>query len=74
MAACVTEFLSSIKEDRQPLTGAKEGLEVVRILEATDKSIKNKGAYVELIKINKSEGKPNRTGEYQKINIKGFSV
>jgi predicted dehydrogenase len=70
LAACVIEFISSIKEDRQPLTGGSEGLEVVRILEATDKSIKNKGAYVELVKIIKPDSNANKTGEYQKIEIK----
>jgi predicted dehydrogenase len=67
LAACVTEFISAIKENRQPLTGAREGLEVVRILEATDKSIKNKGAYVELIKLNKLEENLNKMGELQNV-------
>ena len=67
LAACVTEFISSIKENRQPLTGAREGLEVVRILEATDKSIKNKGAYVELVKVIKSEENLNKIGELQNV-------
>jgi len=70
LAACVKEFISAIKEDRQPLTGAKEGLEVVRILEATDKSIKNKGAYVELINVIKSEESSDSKGEFQKFEMK----
>jgi predicted dehydrogenase len=70
LADGVTEFISAIKEDRQPLTGAKEGLEVVRILEATDKSIKNKGAYVELVKLNKSEEISNKNGEIQKLEMR----
>jgi hypothetical protein len=37
------------------LTGAAEGLEVVRILEATDMSIKNKGTFVELREVIKSD-------------------
>ncbi|MDR3609526.1 MAG: Gfo/Idh/MocA family oxidoreductase [Ignavibacteriaceae bacterium] len=69
LAACVNEFISAIKEDRQPLTGAEEGLEVVRILEATDKSIKNKGAYVELMKVIKSDEYSKKMGEYQKFNM-----
>jgi predicted dehydrogenase len=40
------EFIDSIKEDRQPLTNAIDGLEVVKMLEAADKSIKNKGALI----------------------------
>lgn len=42
------EFISSIKENRKPLTSGEEGLKVVKILEAADKSIKNKGKLVEI--------------------------
>jgi predicted dehydrogenase len=42
------EFISAIQEDRQPLTNGKDGLAVVRILEASDKSIKNNGEIIEL--------------------------
>lgn len=70
LASCVTEFISSIKENRQPLTGSREGLEVVRILEATYKSIKNKGAYVELIKLNKSDENFKNNGEHQKLDVR----
>jgi len=51
----VNEFIAAVTENRQPLTGAVEGLEVVRILEATDKSIKNKGSYIELREVIKSD-------------------
>lgn len=44
----VNEFISSIKDDRQPLTGGKDGLDVVRILEATDKSISKRGQLVNI--------------------------
>jgi predicted dehydrogenase len=37
----VKEFINSILENRKPLTSGLEGLEVVRILEAAEKSIKN---------------------------------
>jgi predicted dehydrogenase len=70
LASCVNEFISAIREDRQPLTGAREGLEVVRILEATDKSIKNKGAYVELVKLNISDENSNNNGEFQRGEMK----
>jgi len=40
------EFISAIQEDRDPLTSGKDGLDVVRILEASDKSIKNNGEIV----------------------------
>jgi predicted dehydrogenase len=69
LKSCVNEFIAAIKEDRQPLTSAQDGLEVVRILEATDKSIKNKGAYVELMKVNKSEQYSKKNGEHQKFEI-----
>ncbi|HEX2961276.1 MAG TPA: Gfo/Idh/MocA family oxidoreductase [Ignavibacteriales bacterium] len=48
LAVGVKEFVSSIKEGRQPLTNGKDGLEVVRILEASDRSIKNRGCLIEL--------------------------
>jgi predicted dehydrogenase len=49
LAEGVKEFLLAIKEDRQPLTGAQEGLKVVRILEAADQSIKNRGQMIDII-------------------------
>ena len=50
LALGANEFISSINEDRSPLTGGKEGLEVVKILEACDASISNMGRIVELDK------------------------
>ncbi len=37
------EFISSILEDREPLTNGKDGLDVVKILEVADLSLQNKG-------------------------------
>jgi predicted dehydrogenase len=48
LADGVNEFINAIKENRQPLTNGQDGLEIVRILEATDTSIKNRGEVVEL--------------------------
>jgi predicted dehydrogenase len=48
LALGANEFISAIQEDRTPLTSGKDGLDVVRILEASDKSIKNNGEIVEL--------------------------
>ncbi len=48
LTAGVNEFLLAIAENRQPLTSGYEGLDVVRILEATDISIKNRGELVDL--------------------------
>ena len=44
----VKEFLSSIEEDRPPLTDGVSGLNVVKILEASEQSIKNNGKIVYL--------------------------
>lgn len=44
----VKEFINSIKEDRQPLTNGIDGLKVVKILEASEKSIKERGRLIEL--------------------------
>ena len=48
LALGVKEFISAIKEDRKPLTSGEEGLKVVKILEAAEKSIKAKGMLVEI--------------------------
>lgn len=42
------EFIDAINNNRQPLTNAADGLEVVKILEASDYSIKNRGKIVEI--------------------------
>lgn len=42
------EFLDSIEKKRKPLTSGEDGLHVVRILEAADKSLKLNGAQVTL--------------------------
>lgn len=44
----VKEFIDAIYNNRQPLTNGYDGLEVVKILEAADKSIKNKGQFIEI--------------------------
>lgn len=48
LALGAKEFIAAIQEDRQPLTNGKDGLEVVKILEASDKSLKNNGEIIEL--------------------------
>ena len=48
LALGVKEFLSSINENRRPLTNAYDGLKVVKILEAAEKSIKERGKLVEI--------------------------
>ena len=49
----VKEFIEAIKEDREPLTNGRDGLEVVKILEAAQLSINQKGM---LVKINEKNG------------------
>lgn len=48
LALGIKEFISSINEKRKPLTSGEEGLKVVKILEAAEKSIKSKGKLVEI--------------------------
>jgi len=47
LSLAVQEFINSIKENRLPLTSGKDGQDVVEILEASEKSIKNKGKLIE---------------------------
>ncbi len=42
------EFISAIHGNRDPLTCGKDGFDVVKILEASEKSIKNKGRLIEI--------------------------
>jgi predicted dehydrogenase len=48
LALGTNEFINSINEDRDPLTSGKDGLAVVKILEACDISISNMGRIVEI--------------------------
>ncbi len=48
LALGVEEFINSIIEERKPLTNGDDGLNVVRILEASDASIKQKGKLITL--------------------------
>lgn len=48
LALGAKEFLASIREGREPLTSGKDGLDVVRILEASEESIKHRGKLIEL--------------------------
>ncbi len=48
LALGVEEFINSIIEKRKPLTNGDDGLNVVRILEASDASIKQKGKLIAL--------------------------
>ena len=45
------EFISAINENRQPLTNGSDGLAIVRLLEAADISLANRGRIVELNKV-----------------------
>ncbi len=48
LALGVHEFISAINENRKPLTDGYDGLKVVKLLEAADQSIKNKGKLIEV--------------------------
>jgi len=48
LALGANEFINAINEDRMPLTSGVDGLAVVRILEASNKSLSNMGEIVEL--------------------------
>jgi predicted dehydrogenase len=48
LSVAVQEFIESILENRKPLTDGKNGLEVVEILEASERSIKQKGIPISL--------------------------
>lgn len=49
LSLAVAEFISAIEENREPLTNGYDGLKVVNVLEASQKSIQNKG---QLVRIN----------------------
>ena len=49
LTLAVNEFISAIEENREPLTNGYDGLKVVSVLEASQKSIQKKG---QLVRIN----------------------
>lgn len=55
-------FLDCIKAGTESLTSGKAGLEVVRILEASSQSLRNKGAPVELVPDRAGKGAKAATG------------
>jgi predicted dehydrogenase len=44
-----SHFLECVKGDRRPLTGGQQGYDVVRVMEAIDRSIERQGAPVEVM-------------------------
>jgi predicted dehydrogenase len=44
----IAHFLACVKGEQTPITGAREGLKIIRMLEAADRSIQQNGARVEL--------------------------
>lgn len=48
LALGARECIDAIMQDRQPLTSGYDGLEIVKMLEASDKSLKNMGKIVEM--------------------------
>jgi predicted dehydrogenase len=49
LSIAVDEFINAIKENRKPLTDGYDGLNVVKILEAADLSIKQKGKLINIL-------------------------
>ena len=45
------DFINSIQNNKEPISNFNLGLEIVKILESAQKSIKNKGTIVEIWKI-----------------------
>ena len=50
LSLAVKEFIDAIQQNRNPLTSGAEGLKVVKILEASEESIKQRGKLIELRK------------------------
>ena len=48
LALGARECITAIQQNRQPLTSGQDGLEVVKLLEASDKSLKSMGQIVEI--------------------------
>ncbi|MCH8902297.1 MAG: Gfo/Idh/MocA family oxidoreductase [Bacteroidetes bacterium] len=48
LRSMIEEFVASVQEKREPLTSGQNGLEVVKLLQATQQSIKNNGEIVHL--------------------------
>ncbi len=48
LESVVSEFIRSIQNHSQPLTNGAEGIRMIRLLEAAEKSLKNQGCIVDL--------------------------
>ena len=48
LSIAAEEFINAINNNRQPLTNGRDGLRIVQLLEACEKSIKNRGMLVEV--------------------------
>lgn len=66
-------FLDCIREGRTPMTSGRQGMEVVRVLEAASASLKNNGALVSLgpdsSKPPVADGRPNKAMPVQRFTI-----
>ncbi|MDR3610337.1 MAG: Gfo/Idh/MocA family oxidoreductase [Ignavibacteriaceae bacterium] len=72
LTSAVSEFINSILEKRKPLTDGQNGLEVVEILEASQKSIKKRGTPVYLN--DNSEFDPLKQAEINRSEFTGSEV
>lgn len=48
LSRAVDEFITAIREKRQPLTSGRDGLEVVKMVEAVHRSLRNQGSRTEI--------------------------
>ncbi|HVV70875.1 MAG TPA: hypothetical protein VHI52_05135, partial [Verrucomicrobiae bacterium] len=61
-------FIESIREGTEPVTDGKLGLEVVRILEAANLSLKQQGACITLDEPAAPRGKGDLNGQEEQTN------
>ncbi len=75
LANMATDFITCIQENKTPVSNFKNGLEVVRILEAADHSMKNKGKKVflggHLAPLEDTAGKPRTDNEKPRPPVDG---
>lgn len=56
-------FIDCIRNKTKPISSGEQGLEMVRILEASSESLRQNGAAVELVSPGKKSGKSSESGE-----------
>ena len=67
-------FIDCINHKAKPISSGQQGLEMVKILEASSLSLKQKGAAVELVSPGKSHPKPNKLNSLPPDNGNGDAL